>query len=104
MSDNERPMKEGKAMNKFLYENSCKKTPTVATWQGWHLRPSSFRSSTITDIKVDTLKFTSKGKVWNNFCAGCSIREMPKYLSPDLYSGPKGQVWGIMLTITNDSL
>ena len=52
---------------------------------------------------VDTLKFTSKSKVWNNFCAGCSIKEIPRHLSPDLYSGrAKGQVWGILLAVTND--
>jgi hypothetical protein len=63
------------------------KPPKFGNMAGWHLRPSSFRSSTITDIMVDTLKFTSKSKVWNNFCAGCSIKEMPRHLSPDLYSG-----------------
>ena len=50
-----------------------------------------------------TSKFTSKSKVWNNFCVGYSIRKLSAHLSPDLYSGrAKGQVWGILLTIIND--
>ena len=89
-------------MNTFFVK-ILEKTPQVWQHAGWHLRPSSFRSSTITDIMVDTLKFTSKSKVWNNFCAGYSIRKLPLHLSPDRYSGrAKGQVWGILLTVTND--
>ena len=54
------------------------------------------------DIMIDTFKFTSKSKIWNNFCAGYSIRKLSAHLSPDLYLGrAKGQVWGILLTIIN---
>ena len=84
MSDFERSMKESKTMNTFM--KFFAKTPKFGNKAGWHPRPSAFRSSTITDIMVDTLKFTSEGKVWNNFCEGCSIKEMSRHHSPDLYS------------------
>ena len=101
MSDIERPMNESKTMNTFFMKILAK-NPKFGSMARWHLRQGSLCSSTITDIMVDTLKFTSKGKVWNNFCAGCSIK-MPRHLSPDLYSGrAKGQVWGMLLTVTND--
>ena len=29
----------------------------------------------------------NEGKVWNNFCAQCFIKETPLHLSPSLYSG-----------------
>ena len=79
------------------------KIPKSGSMTGWRLKPRLFRSSTTQDIMVDTFKFTSKSKVWNKFCAGYSIRKLPLYLSPDLYSGrAKGQVWGILLTVTNE--
>ena len=70
---------------------------------GWHLKPRSSCSSTTQDIMIDTFKFTSKSKIWNNFCVGYSIRKLSAHLSPDLYSRrAKGQVWGILLTVIND--
>ena len=87
---------------KNFFEKILAKTPKFDNMAGWHLRPRSFRSPTVINIMVDTHKFTSRGKLWNNFCAGCSIK-MPRHLSPDLHSGRvKGQVWGILLTVTND--
>ena len=98
---NEKPMKESETM-KFFFMKIFEKISKFGNMAGWQLRPSSFRSSTIADIMVDTLKFTSKSKVWNGFCVGF-IKKMSRHLSPDLYSGrAKGQVWGILLTITND--
>ena len=98
----ERPMKESKTMNTFSMK-ILSKIPKFGNMTGCHLKPRSFCSSTIKDIMVDTLKFTSKSKVWNDFCVGCSIRKMPRHLSPDLYPGrAKGQVWGILLMVTND--
>jgi len=40
------------------------------------LESNSFSSSATTDVMVDTFKFTNEGKVWNNFCAGCFIKEI----------------------------
>ena len=102
MSDFERPIEESKTMDIFFCENSFK-IPKSGNMTGWHLKPRSFRSSTTRDIMVDTFKFTSKSKLRINFCAGYSIRKLPLHLTPDLYSERgKGQVWGILLTVTND--
>ena len=84
LSDIERPTKESKTMNTSFMKIFAK-NPKFGNKAGWHPRTSAFRSSTITDIMVDTLKFTSESKVWNNFCAGCSINEMPRHLSSNLY-------------------
>ena len=71
------------------------KIPKFGNMAGWHLKPRSFHSTTTQDIMIDTFKFTSKSKIWNNFCAGYSIRKISPHLSPDLYSGrAKGQAWG----------
>ena len=102
MSDIERPMNESKTMNTFFMKILAK-NPKFGSMARWHLRQGSFCSSTITDIMVDTLKFTRKSKVWNNFCAGCYVKDRPRHLSLDLYSGrAKGQVLGTLLTVTND--
>ena len=102
MSDNERPKKESKTMNNFFIK-ILSKTLKVGSLVRMAHESSSFRSSTITDIMVDTFKFTSKSKLRINFCAGYSIRKLPLHLSPDLYlRRAKGQVWGILLTVTND--
>ena len=86
MSDIERSIEESKTMNTFCIK-ILSKIPMFGNMTRGHLKPRSFRSSTTQDIMVDTFKFTSKSKVRNNFCAGCSIRKMPRHLSPDLYSG-----------------
>ena len=86
MSDIERPSKGSKTMN-ISFMKIFAKNPKFGNKAGWHPRTSAFRSSTITDIMVDTVKFTSKSKVWNNFCAGCSVKDRPRHLSLDLYSG-----------------
>ena len=97
------PWKRVRPWTIFLEKKILSKIPKSGNMIGWHLKPRSFRSSTTIGIMVDTLKFTSEGKVWNDFCVGCLIRKMPRHLSPGLYSGrAKGQVWGILLTVTNE--
>ena len=104
MSNSERPMEEiVRPWTSLFFAKILSKIPKTGSMTGWHLKPRSFHSSTTQDIMVDTFKFTSKSKVWNNFYAGYSIRKLPAHLSPDLYSGrAKGQVCGILLTLTND--
>ena len=46
-----------------------------------------FHSSTIQSNMVDTSNFANEGKVLNNLCARCSIKEMPFRLNPSIYSG-----------------
>ena len=81
-------------MNNFFMKILAK-TPKIGSMARIALEVKFIPFFKITDIMVDTLKFTSESKVWNNFCAGCSFKEMPRHLSPNLYSGrAKGQVWG----------
>ena len=81
------PWKGVRPWTSFSSKKFFQKFPKSGSMTGWHLKPRSFHSSTTQDIMVDTFKFTSKSKVWNNFCAGYSIRKLPLHLSPDLYSG-----------------
>jgi len=73
-------------MNKFFVQN-FPKPPNPANMTRMALGSISFHSSTIQSIMVDTSKFTNEGKVWNNFCAQCFIKETPLHHSPSLYSG-----------------
>ena len=100
-SDSERPMEESKTMNNFII--IFFKISKYGNMIGWHLKPRSSCSSTTQDIMIDTFKFTSKSKIWNNFCVGYSIRKLSAHLSPDLYSGRErakcgGSCWRSLTT------
>ena len=73
------PRREYDHHEQFIYTNSFEK-PKACSMVRMALESNSFRSSTITDIMVDTFKFTNEGKVWNSFCVGCFIKEMPRTL------------------------